>query len=110
MKPSVLTRNALTIPTVKEISQKKDQPSQEQIVSIIRSELRHLKPLLLTWINFNPSSDKLSHPLLSVEWNHLSILNVNGYTIEVWEWKSNFISHFKWMQLFIHAGIYVNLC
>ena len=29
-------------------------------------------PLLLTWINFNPSMDMYSHPLWSVGWNYLS--------------------------------------
>ena len=31
------------------------------------------RPLLLTWINFNPSVDKQLHPLLSVGWNYISI-------------------------------------
>ena len=30
-------------------------------------------PLLLTWINFNPSMDKELHALLTVGWNYLSI-------------------------------------
>ena len=32
-----------------------------------------LRPILLTWINFNPN-----------------IPNVNGWTVEVWEWMNNF--------------------
>ena len=32
-------------------------------------------------------------------------LNFNGFTVEVEKWISNFIPHFKWMQLLIHAGI-----
>ena len=32
-----------------------------------------LGPLLLTWINFNPSMDKQFRPSYSVGWNHLSI-------------------------------------
>ena len=30
-------------------------------------------PLLLTWINFNPSMAKYLHPILSVGWNYISI-------------------------------------
>ena len=30
------------------------------------------KPLLLTWINFNPSMDKQLYPLPSMGWNYLS--------------------------------------
>ena len=32
-----------------------------------------LGPLLLTWINFNPSMGKWFHPLWSVRWNYLPI-------------------------------------
>ena len=45
------------------------------------TEIRHnnktkrndLGPLLLTWINFNPSMDKWLHPLYCVGWNYLAI-------------------------------------
>ena len=33
----------------------------------------YLLPLLLTWIDFNPSLDKLLHPSWNVGWNYLSI-------------------------------------
>ena len=44
-----------------------------------------LGPLLLTWINFNPSMDKLSH----IQWSVGEIIiypvpNFNGTTVEVW--------------------------
>ena len=49
----------------------------------------HLWPLLLTWINFNPSmnrkvGDETTYPFL----------NCNGCTVEVQGWISNFIPHF----------------
>ena len=53
----------------------------------------HLGPLLLTWINFNHSMDKLSHAQWSVEWNYLSISKLQQYN-EVWEWIRNFLPHF----------------
>ena len=31
--------------------------------------------------------------------------NFNGATVEVWEWISNFITHFTCICLLIHAGI-----
>ena len=52
-----------------------------------------LGPLLLTWFNFNPSMkndnihykvwEKITHPFP----------NLNGYTIEVWDWIDDFIPH-----------------
>ena len=36
--------------------------------------------------------------------------NFNGATIEVWQWISNFIPHFKWIKLHIQAGIEVKPC
>ena len=45
------------IPTV-------DKPlSESMMVYFSDAYMRHLWPLLLTWFNFNPSMDKLSHPL-----------------------------------------------
>ena len=32
---------------------------------------------------------------------------IYGATVEVWEWKNNFIPHFIMNKLFIHAGIKV---
>ena len=49
-------------------------------------------PLLLTWININCSMDKWSQIQYSVRWN--SFPNFNGSTVEVWEWVTNFTSHF----------------
>ena len=37
-----------------------------------------LRPILRTWIKLNPSMDELSHPLLSVGWNYLSVPKLNG--------------------------------
>ena len=37
-----------------------------------------LASLLLTWIDFNPNMNKLSHPLQSAGWNNLSIPNFNS--------------------------------
>ena len=38
-------------------------------------KVSHLVPSLLTWIDFNPSTDKWSHVKQSVEWDYLSIPN-----------------------------------
>ena len=38
-----------------------------------KARLPYQWPLLLTWFNFNPSSDKQSHAQLRVWWNYLSI-------------------------------------
>ena len=56
----------------------------------------HQGPLLLKWINFNPSTDKYSHSHESVGWNSLSILKLQRLHRLgiVWEWISNFIPHF----------------
>ena len=56
----------------------------------------HLGPLLLTWINFNPSSTdgnyihyiKCGMKLLT------QFPNLNFKTAEAWEWITNFIPHF----------------
>ena len=40
---------------------------------------RSSEPLLLTWINFNPSIDKQSHAQLSVGLNYLSILKLQQW-------------------------------
>ena len=58
-----------------------------------RSNLTYLNTiwtLLLKWINFNPSIDKLSHELKLL----ISCPNFNSAIVEVWEWISNFIPHF----------------
>ena len=54
------------------------------------SKLHARYTILLIWINFNPSIDKLSHALLSVGWK---------YFVEVWEWISNFIAHFTLIMI-----------
>ena len=43
------------------------------LVSSGHHSCRHLWPLLLTWMNFNPSMNRELHPLKCVGWNHLSI-------------------------------------
>ena len=50
-----------------------------------------LGSLLLTWSNFNPSTDKNSCAQSNVRWNYLSIPSLH---FDVWEWTNNFISHF----------------
>ena len=49
---------------------------------------------LLTYINFNLSMDKWLHPLWCVGYYYLPFPNLNGKTVEVWEWISNFFPHF----------------
>ena len=51
------------------------------------------RPLLLKWINFNPSMDKELHYKV---WYEIAypFPNSNGATVEVWKWISNFITHF----------------
>ena len=52
-----------------------------------------LGPLLLTWINFNPRLENSIHYQMWDE-NTYSFPNFSGWTVEVWEWISNFIPHF----------------
>ena len=58
----------------------------------------YLGPLLLTWINFNPSMDKcIPMKFLFFEvWDVITypFPNFNGATVEVWEWIINFTTHF----------------
>ena len=44
-------------------------------------------------------------------WDEITypFVNLNGYTIEVWEWISNFIPQFK-LDVIIHRGIQVEPC
>ena len=46
-------------------------------------------PHLLSWINYNPSMDKLLHLLSNVGCSSLSIPKFNGSAVEVWEWVIN---------------------
>ena len=46
---------------------------------------KHIGPLVLTWINLDPSMDKYSHAESGMRWNYLSIPNFNGCIGEVWE-------------------------
>ena len=48
----------------------------------------HLGPPLLTWFKFNPS-------IHYNVWDEIAYAfpNFNGYTVEVWEWISNFLPH-----------------
>ena len=50
-------------------------------------------PILLTWINFNRSMDKESHPLYNMGKITYPYLNFNFCTVDVKEWISNFIPH-----------------
>ena len=52
------------------------------------------KQLLLTWFNFNPGVDKVSHSLSCVGSNYLSIAELQRWNHWIWEWKSDFIPHF----------------
>ena len=45
-------------------------------------------------IDFNPSTNKSLHPSKILGWNYLSIPNLHGASVQVWEWISNFIPHF----------------
>ena len=52
-------------------------------------------PILLSWINFNPSMDKWSHTKYNVECNHLFHSQTSKFApSQVWEWIINFIPHF----------------
>ena len=48
--------------------------------------------ILLPWIAFNPGMDKWLH---YKAWDEITLPfpNFNGFTVEVWKWISNFISH-----------------
>ena len=52
-------------------------------------------PLLLTWLTLIPAwiSNYIHHKL----WDEITykFLNLNDATVEVWEWKCNFIPHFS---------------
>ena len=48
-------------------------------------------PDLLALINFDPSLDKQT-PAHGV-WDEIIYSFTNGCSVEVWEWKSNFIPH-----------------
>ena len=68
---------------------------------------KHGSTLIPAWI---------SNHMLSILWDGIGypFANFNGFTVEVWEWISNFISHYVMnvitYQLLIRAGINVNLC
>ena len=46
-------------------------------------------PLSLTWIKFNPSMNKYTHPMHKA-WEEITCPLPN-FNVEVWEWISNFI-------------------
>ena len=56
----------------------------ECFLGLMDNMIRCLGPLLLTWINFNPSMDKKSYAQESMGWNYLSIPKLQ---------LCNFISH-----------------
>ena len=68
--------------------------SLQQISYIAKAPLNpnvYQEPLLLIWLNLNPSSyiyykvwDEIAYPFP----------NFNDTTVEVWKWISNFIPHF----------------
>ena len=54
----------------------------------------YLGPLLVTWFNFNPAC--IRNYIHYKVWDEIaySFINFNGYTVEVYEWISNFIWHY----------------
>ena len=71
--------------------------------------LNYQWPLLLTWFNFNPSMDKLSHNQWTVVWNYLSIPKLQR--LHRWSFGNWLVipSHILQRKLLlIHAGIKVN--
>ena len=58
---------------------------------------RGQSPLLLTWINLNPSLDNISNHLPGKVWGEITylFLNFSGCTVEVYEWITNFIHIFN---------------
>ena len=51
-------------------------------------------PILLTWIAFNPSFDKLLHLSIFIAKIVYPFPNVNSAAVDVWEWINNFIAQF----------------
>ena len=53
----------------------------------------HRWPLLLTWINLNTAW--ISNPIPTQVGDEITypLPNLNGYTVEVWEWITNFMPH-----------------
>ena len=75
---------------------------------IIRSIQRH--PSEITPF-INPTMDKWLHSFVCVRWNELPSHKLQGATVEVWEWISNFIRYLTGgMLLVIHAGTKVESC
>ena len=65
---------------------------------------------LLVWFIFNPSMK--SNYIHFKMWDELAypFSNCNGYAVEVWEWRSNFIHNLLGIGLLIHAKTEVNPC
>ena len=65
----------------------------------------HSLPLLLTWVNFNPSMDKYLHQYNM--WDEITdpFPNFNGTTVEIISTHT-----LQDMWLLFHAGIIVNPC
>ena len=65
----------------------------------------YLGPILLTWINFNPTIISIYiHYKVWVKTTY-PFLNFNGCTVEVEEWMSNSSHTLLGMLLFIYAWI-----
>ena len=64
------------------------------LAAILSSQFCLRWALLLTWINFNPNMDENNHMPCKVS-DRLTdrFPNLNGCTVEAWEWRSNFIPH-----------------
>ena len=50
-------------------------------------------PLLVTWFSFNPSMDNIHMPSKVWDGTTYPFLYFNGCTVEVWEWRSDFIPY-----------------
>ena len=53
---------------------------------------QYLASILSTWMNFKVSMDDVPNKLRN--WITYPFQNINGCTVEVWEWMTNILSHF----------------
>ena len=70
--------------------------------------MRYQGHLLLTWINFKLnwiSSYMLSNVCEEIIY---PLSNLNGTSVKIWEWISNFFAHFIMDVIIYHGGIKVN--
>ena len=78
------------------------------VLTIIASAYQD--PLLLTWINFNPTwiSIQIRYKMRDVI--TYPFPNFNAATVEFWEWISNFTDTLLGVWLLIRAGTKVKPC